>query len=853
MLASLPHRFLPKAEFMRRLTVLFALSVLLSVPAVIGDAADSGSLSRSPRTPPNMRALVSGADLHYEQQVERSEAGLPIGNGRMGTLVWTSPQAIHLQINRGDVFAVDGYCDETVDYSGGCALIDIQFGSDVFPSDNTPQHLSVYDGVVTVEGQGVRLELSAWPKRDVIAVRIVDERAEKHAIHVDLNALRPKWARSYGHEAFSLFGLRDNGATLSQRFEQSHYAGKYICRSAVAVQVDGQPVTVERPSNTKVRLSLASGTDSSTLWIGSAAAMDDETKIETAAVDHCRTASRLGYQGMRDSASQWWADFWSKSFIDLHSEDGRADSVEQGFYYYLYNMASTSRGKYPAKFNGMLWSTGGDRRRWGSYYWWWNTQTLYIGLMGANHVELTDPLFDNYSRNIDAFATAARQQWDSKGIYIPETMAFHGPEKLPEDIAKELSDISLERTMWENTSHRFRDFAGKRNGFSSRWNFTHAPQSMPHSWVSHIHSSQSQIAWHYWLRYQYTGDERWLRDRAYPILRGIAQFYRTYPNIKKGDDGRYHIYGVNNHESVWGGVDTHFEITAIMGLLPLAIRASEKLGVDAELREGWQELLANLAEPPTNRHDQSAFPKRSQDTTVWTSTLLPAKNIGSYRPGDQAFTHFDLVTLETPDGRFRQIAHNTYDAFGLQMWGSNRQGTRFPPHVGALSLAGIIAANMGDATAVEFLLPDQVTMARQDPKQTLPNRMTLREGLQGQTVEHLGPASCGLQQALIQAPAPKPGGRSSLRVFAACPGNWDAHYQLLARGNFLIHAARTDGEIEFVEITAQSGGVCDIHNPWPNEDVVMQTDEKREVYRGKTTFVISFTEGERVLLTRHQP
>jgi hypothetical protein len=50
---------------------------------------------------------VSGADLVYDQPVERSEEGVPIGNGRMGTLVWTTPGTLHMQINRADVYASD--------------------------------------------------------------------------------------------------------------------------------------------------------------------------------------------------------------------------------------------------------------------------------------------------------------------------------------------------------------------------------------------------------------------------------------------------------------------------------------------------------------------------------------------------------------------------------------------------------------------------------------------------------------------------------------------------------------------------------------------------------------------------
>src|SRR5687767_1223896 len=53
----------------------------------------------------NCEELVSRASLTYDKPVSRSEEGMPIGNGRMGSLVWTTPSALRLQLNRVDVFA----------------------------------------------------------------------------------------------------------------------------------------------------------------------------------------------------------------------------------------------------------------------------------------------------------------------------------------------------------------------------------------------------------------------------------------------------------------------------------------------------------------------------------------------------------------------------------------------------------------------------------------------------------------------------------------------------------------------------------------------------------------------------
>src|SRR3954449_7018518 len=71
------------------------------------------------------RKLISRADLVYERPVERSEEGMPVGNGRMGSLVWTTPRQLRFQINRADVYANNSastsFFERHNDYCSGCA------------------------------------------------------------------------------------------------------------------------------------------------------------------------------------------------------------------------------------------------------------------------------------------------------------------------------------------------------------------------------------------------------------------------------------------------------------------------------------------------------------------------------------------------------------------------------------------------------------------------------------------------------------------------------------------------------------------------------------------------------------
>ena len=118
-----------------------------------------------------LRELIIDADLNYTRPVPRSEEGMPIGNGRMGTLVWTTPQSLRMQINRVDVYAnnsaTNSFFERHNDYCGGCAFVDVDFGREIFPETAFVQTLRVYDGLLKVNS----VEAVAWPAQDVIALR----------------------------------------------------------------------------------------------------------------------------------------------------------------------------------------------------------------------------------------------------------------------------------------------------------------------------------------------------------------------------------------------------------------------------------------------------------------------------------------------------------------------------------------------------------------------------------------------------------------------------------------------------------------------------------------------------------
>ncbi len=272
-------------------------------------------------------------------------------------------------------------------------------------------------------------------------------------------------------------------------------------------------------------------------------------------------------------------------------------------------------------------------------------------------------MFDMYSGMFDACSLAARAAMGQCGhIYSGDGGDSMGPLHLPDDIAAEMRDLYLLKKPWDTRSKKFLEYAETKLPYSSRWNWIGPGKwvegrwvyeergSGPYGPVTHIFSRGAKIAYQYWLRYEYTRDEKWLRDRAYPMLKGVAEFYRNYPNVKKGADGKYHIHHVNSNEPLWGGQDTDEEISSMMGILPVVIRASEILNVDADMRPVWREFLENLAPLPRSDNPNARPSGSRSGPPVWIKGLEPVvRGRASSLPDGNTMPmwFFDLCTLES--------------------------------------------------------------------------------------------------------------------------------------------------------------------------------------------------------------
>jgi alpha-L-fucosidase 2 len=112
--------------------------------------------------------------------------------------------------------------------------------------------------------------------------------------------------------------------------------------------------------------------------------------------------------------------------------------------------------------------------------------------------------------------------------------------------------------------------------------------------------------WHsmdLWERYAFTGDETWLRDFAWPHLRGAVEFALDWlvPDGKGGlatapSVSPENVFFTPDGQKADVSGSTTSDVALLRELFANAIEASTLLGVDPELRRGMEQALAKL--PP---------------------------------------------------------------------------------------------------------------------------------------------------------------------------------------------------------------------------------------------------------------
>ncbi len=773
----------------------------------------------------DFRALIGRADLNYARPVEHPVQGHPIGNGRTGTMVWTTPGAIHYQINRSDLFSVNkhhaGDYADPADHCCACAQVTVEVGGAPFAGDSPDfrQRLSLYEAQCEVRGGGltVRSFVAAGDElsesTDILVVEVEDERASPQPLRLTLSMWRAQEVRTGNHLALYAFAEDSFGAqgedsdrlTLTQQFTE----GDHYCASAVSATADGARLDAAASAPGRRTLVLPAASGRRTLLFASAVSWNSGEDVGKLAAAQVEAARKEGPPAIRSKHRHWWEGFWARTFLHLHSEDGLAEFMERVRTLHLYYMASSSRGALPPKWNGSIFTTNGDTRSWGAQFWVWTMEMHYYALMAADADDLCEPFFRMYANQMDSCRIAAAQRWGVSGTFYPETTPFDGPVELPDALAEEFRAVFLGHRPAEALSTRLRELCRYEHHLITQLYPLQGRADGRVSWISHLATTACELALLAWWRYRYSGDDDWLRTVAYPLLRDTVEFYRGL--ALRGEDGSWHLHELNQHEDFWGADDGIWDLAAIRGAAPVAIAAAELLDVDPELRQEWQQFLNQLTPYPMGDDPQArALTGGVLADDLWAAGRLGVVN-GQNNPEDVWLAPvfpFEDWTLETREAGTDAIVQKLLD-LAPRMNSILRGDT-----CNTAIRTPIAAVRAGRGDDLPAILSTYYAAFG-----ALENGWSLFEGHgeienQAHSIEPLGCITFLLQEGVLQGVSARPGQPEIISLFPAWPKEWDASFRLLTRGGFVVSSAMRAGKVESVEIESRRGEVCRLRNPW---------------------------------------
>jgi alpha-L-fucosidase 2 len=318
----------------------------------------------------------------------------------------------------------------------------------------------------------------------------------------------------------------------------------------------------------------------------------------------------------------------------------------------------------------------------------------------------------------------------------------------------------------------------------------------------------------YWWGYLYTLDNDFLRRQAYPLMREVAKFYRAYATL--GPDDKYHVFpSTPPEQSPWWSTDPAIDIALIRVHLASTLQASDLLDLDEDLRQGWRELLDNLAEIPNNgdvfldhRH---ATPDLKLAHTAMMCCTWTAGLIGISSPPEQkamAMRTLELVIANSG----RQVEN--YPFPNMHTWNDDCCWPNLVGYAARLGLAEKAKRHLYDYGIFQHLKPNGIFAF------DCPVTDEHRELIWGMPDSNHAMTAV-VSEMLIQSYD------GIIRLCPATPDDWDAEFQgFLTVGAFEVDASIRRGRVASLSLLSLKGNLCRLANPWPGQAIQIRSGAK---------------------------
>ncbi|MEU4155276.1 discoidin domain-containing protein [Actinoplanes sp. NPDC026670] len=452
-----------------------------------------------------------------------------------------------------------------------------------------------------------------------------------------------------------------------------------------------------------------------------------------------------------DSAYQqhldWWRQYWLRSYVDL------GDDVLERFYYAAqYFLGSASRNGKTAPGLYGLWITRDDPFFSGDMHLNYNFMANFYGTYPSNRADLALPHMDLIS------------------AYLPE--------------ARRRSTQDLQRVNSGYVTPRF-GTGGISGGVLFPVGIGPFGSTADNNYWQQVSNSLFAVTQFiaYW---EYTGDQAYLRDRAYPFMKEVATFFSRWMEYDPATR-RYTTWG-GPHEGTWARNPSP-DVGMLRYLLTSLLAASTELGADAGSRALWQQMLDGLPPVPTTTSGGRSVYALGDPGTVSDGRTI--------RPGDNTvnleFIHPGEGLGLNSAAADRQRAIDTLDV--MNSWG---QENSFPKVFTQAARVGYPADVLIDRLRQQIVAKTDANLRIRD----------MHHGL-----EKSG-ATEAVNNLLLQSDD------GIVRVFPVWPSGRDASFvRLREKGAFLVSSRLAGGRVDYVDVTSEQGKPLRLRNPWPGQTV----------------------------------
>ncbi len=769
---------------MRALSIFIAtLSPALAINAALHPSPD--------RMPP------SALNLKLAAPITTWDEAVPLGNGTMGVLLWGEGNLIRLSLDRGDLWdeRPSKRFVEVRDRFTWAEMQRMVADNQMAEFDEVFDSNYDYNGPPTKLPAG-RVEITLDPRQQVEAFELNFATAEGIA-------------------------RLDHGGELRALVDAAR-----IERPVAIVRISGPPllnVRLKTPDSVK-KLGYAApvtGESEGLCWFEQEAAdglayavcagwerVGDSTVLAVAvenrrAGENPRAAAQrrveealgAGYGGLLDGHAAWWAEFWDRSRVFVPEPHILQHYTLVRYFY----GAASRRGAPPMPLQGVWTADAGDLPPWkGDYHNDLNTQMTYLAYRASGDFDEGATFLDYLWDLLPRFRQFARDFYGAPGAAVPGVMSLAGQP------LGGWGQYSLSPTMG--------------------------------AWNAHL----------FYLHWRHTADETFLRERAYPFCREIAECLRA---LLKPDANGVLLLPLSSSPEVFDNTrraflrpNSNYDIASLRMLFRALDEMAQAIGDSAEAAQ-WRTLDRQLGPWHVAAGPSGQRPSSLPDGTLLLDAETPLPESHRHLTNLMALHPFNLITTDG-GARDRQIiaaSLKDWDSKGTDLW----CGYSF-------SWMSCLRARVGDAEAAlrnldiyarAFVLRNGFH-ANGDQSKSGFSRLTYRpftlEGnfLAMEAVHEMLLQSWASESDGSETDESEPDGRLAgpIRLFPATPWRWhDASFDdLRAEGGHRVSARRENNATTWFRIVAGSDGRLRIRDnfggrePQWNRDGVSRTGDDFE-------------------------